>query len=149
MSILTLGQAVEHVGQLGHDFGIERGEALTQLRPPERRHADLGEEDAAVAVGGELDEEEVETARESALGVEDTKLGAHRDGQGLDDLIDRRDQKVFLRDEVVVHEPGGEIRLGRDALNRRPRDAVLHDGGAQALDDLAATWTGETRTSHR
>ena len=95
MSILTLGKAVEHVGQLGHDFGIERGEALAQLRPPERRHADLGEEDAAVAVGRELDEEEVEAARQGALRVEHTQLRA------------------------------------------------------QALDDLAASWTGETRASHR
>lgn len=74
MPILTLGKAVEHVGQLGHDFGIERGEALTQLGPPKRRHADLGEEDAAVAVGRELDEEEIESARQGALRVEDTKL---------------------------------------------------------------------------
>ncbi len=107
MPILTLGKAVEHVGQLGHDFGIECGDALAQLGPPERRHADFGEEDAAVAVGWQLDEEEVEAAREGALRVEDTKLRPQGLCQIAHDLIDGGDQQVFLRHEVVVHEPGG------------------------------------------
>ena len=52
VSSLTLRKAVEHVGQLGHDFGVERGQAFAQLRPAQRRDADLGEEDALIAVRG-------------------------------------------------------------------------------------------------
>jgi len=149
VSFLALGKAVEHVGQLGHDFGIERGDALAQLRPAERRHADLGEEDAAVAIGGKLDEKEIETARERALRIEHAQLRAQRLGQIAHDLIDGRDQQVFLRDEVVVHEPGREIGLGRNALDGGTGDPMLQDRRAQTLDDLAAARTGETRASHR
>ncbi len=146
---LTLGKAIEHGGQLRHDLGIQGRQALAELRPAERRDADLGEEDAAVAVGGELDEEEVETAGERAFRVHHAQLRAERLAQGLHDHVDGRDQEVFLRDEVVVHEAGGQVGLGGDALHGRPRDAVLQDGGPQTLDDLDAPRTGETRTSHR
>ena len=69
--------------------------------------------------------------------------------QVLDDLIDGRDQQVFLRDEVVVDEARGQAGFGGDALHRGLGDAVLQDGGAQTFDDLTAAWSGETRASHR
>jgi len=119
------------------------------LRAAERRDLDLGEEHAAVAVGGELDEEEIEAARQGALGIEDVELGAERRAEVLDDLLDGRDQQVFLRDEVVVHEAGGDVGLGRGALHRRLGDAVLQDRGAEALDDLPAARSRETGSSHR
>jgi len=73
---LTIGKAVEHCSDLGDDLGVERGEALAELRPPYRGDADLCEQDAPVAIGGKLDEEEVETAGERTLGIEHVELGA-------------------------------------------------------------------------
>ena len=140
---------VEERGELRDDLLVECCQTLAQLRAAESRDADLGQQHAAVAVGGVLDEEEVEPAGERALGVEHVELGTERGAGLLDDVIDRRDQKVFLRDEIVVHEPGREIRFGGDALDRRIRDSVLQDGRPQALDDLAAARSRETRTSHR
>jgi hypothetical protein len=149
VSFLTLGQAVEHGRQLRHDLGIEGRQALPELRPAERRHPDLREQDAAVAVGRELDEQEVETANERALRVHHADFGAERLAQGFDDHVDGRDQQIFLRDEVVVHEPGGQVGLGGDALHGGPGDAVLQDRRAQPFDDLAAARSSETRAPHR
>lgn len=149
MSSLALGQAVEHVGQLGCDLGVERGETLPELRSSDGGDTDLGEEDAAVAVGRQLEEEEVQAAGERVLGIEDPELRPQRLGQVVHDLIDGRDQEVFLRDEIVVHEPRRQPRFGRDALDRRAGDAMLHDRGAESFDDLTPAWTGETGASHR
>ena len=146
---LTLRQTVEHARDLGHDLGVELGETFAELWPPNRGDADLGEEDAAIAIGGKLDEEEVEPAREGALGVEHVELGAQRNAELGDHLIDGRDQQVFLRDEVVVHEAGGQIRFRGDALDGRFGDAVLENGGAQTFDDLAAARTRQTLPSHK
>lgn len=140
---------VEKRRELCDDFLVQGCQTLAQLRAAECRDADLGQQDAAVAVGGILDEEEVESARERALGIEHVELGAERGAGVLDDLIDGRDQQIFLRDEVVVHEPGREVRFSGNALDRRVRDPVLQDGRTQTLDDLAAPRTGETRSSHR
>ena len=146
---LTLRKAVEHVGQLGHDLGVERGQTFAQLRPAERRHADLGEDDAAVAVGGELDEEEVEAARERVFRVEQPELRPERFGQVAHDLVDGRDEQILFRHEVVMNEARREARLGRDALDGRAGDAVFEDRREQAFDDLAAAWTREAGASHR
>lgn len=140
---------VEERRELRDDLLVEGCQTLAQLRAAKRRDADLGQQHAAVAVGGILDEEEVEPAPEGALGVEHVELGAERGAGVLDDLIDGRDQEVFFRDEVVVHEPGRKVRFGGDALDRRVGDPVLQDGRAQTLDDLAAARSGETRSSHR
>ncbi len=149
MAAVTIGKAVEQGGELGDDFGVERREAFAELRTAKGGDLDLGEEHAAVAVGGELDEEEVEPAGKGALGVQDRQLGAERRAEVFDDLLDGRDQQVFLRHEVVVHEAGGQVRLGRDALHRRLGDAVLQDRRAQSVDDLAASRSGEASSSHR
>ena len=145
---LTIGQPVEHGGQLRDDLGVQRREAAAQLRPAERRDADLGEQYAARAVGRQLDEEEVETAGERTLGVEDVELGPERRAQILDHLVDSRDQEIFLGHEVMVHQAGGEIGFGGDALHGGFRDAVLEDGGAQSFDDLDAARSGQARASH-
>lgn len=149
MPALAVGQSVEQRRQLGDDLGVQIGEAAPQLRATERRHADLGEQHAAVTVGGQLDEEEVETAGERALGIEHVELGAERRPQILDDLIDGRDQQVFLRLEIVVHETRRQAGFLRDALDGGLGDAVLQDGGAQAIDDLAAARSRETPASHK
>jgi len=149
VTALTVGKAVQQRGELGDDLGVERGEAFAELWPAERGDLDLREEHAAVAVGGELDEEEVEAAGERPLGIEDGELGPERRAQVLDDLLDGRDQQVFLRDEVVVHEARRQVRLDGDALYRGFGDAVLQDRGAQAVDDLAAPRPGEAGSSHR
>lgn len=145
----AVGQAIEHRRQLADDLGVERGDALAQLGPPERGDADLGEEHAARALGRELDEEEVEAAGERALGVEYVQLRFERGAQVLDHLIDGGDQEVFLGLEVMVHEPRREARRGRDALDGRVGDAVLQDRGAQTVDDLTAPRSREARPSHR
>ncbi len=49
---LTFGEPIEHGGQLVDDLGIERRQPLAELRPAERGDADLGEQHAAVALGG-------------------------------------------------------------------------------------------------
>ncbi len=149
MASLAFGQAIEHVGELGRHLGVQRGETFAELRAAHGGDADLREEDAAVAVGRQLEEKEIEPARERAFGIEDPELGSQRLGQVAHDLIDGGDQEVFLRNEVVMHEARGQTRLGGDALHRRAGDAVLHDRGAQSLDDLTAARTGETRSSHR
>lgn len=146
---LAIGKPIEQRGELRDDLGVQRREALAQLRAAERGDANLGEQHAAVAIGGELDEQEVETARERVLGIEDGELGTERAPQILDDLIDGRDQQVFLGDEVVVDETRRQIGLGGDALHRGFGDAVLEDRGAQSFDDLSAARAGETRASHR
>jgi hypothetical protein len=51
VAVLTFGQAVKHVGDLGRHLGVERGETFAELRTAHGGDADLGEEDAAVAVG--------------------------------------------------------------------------------------------------
>lgn len=149
VAALTFGQAIEHRGQLGHDLGIERCDALPELRPAERGDADLGEEHAPRALGRELDEEKVEPAREGALGIEHVELGFQRGPQVLDDLIHRRDQKVLLGLEIMVHQTRRQPRFRGDALDGRVGDPVLEDRGAQTFDDLAAPRTRETRPSHR
>lgn len=148
MATRAVGKTVEHGGQLRHDLGVQGRETSAQLRPAQRGDADFREHDAAGAVRRQLDEEEVESARQRALRVEDVELGAQRSAQILDHLVDRRDQEVFLRHEVVMHQPGGKIRLRGDALNRRLGESVFEDGGAQAFDDLAPARAGETRASH-
>ena len=149
VALATIGQVVEHRRELGHDLFVQRRQTLAQLRAAEGRDADLREEHAAVPIGGVLDEEEVQPARERALGIEDVELGAERRTRVLDDLIDGRDQEVLFRDEIVVHEPGRELRLGGDALHRGVGDSVLQDRRAQALDDLATARTREARSTHR
>jgi hypothetical protein len=67
---VTVGKPVEHCGDLADDLGVERGESFAELRPAERGDADLREQDAAVAIRGELDEEEVEPARQRLLRIE-------------------------------------------------------------------------------
>lgn len=145
----AVGQTVQQVGELGDDFGVERGQALPQLRPSERRDGDLGEEDAARPVGGKLDEQELQAARQCTLGIQDVQLGTQRRPELLEDRVDGRDQQVFLRVEVVVHEAGGHVGLGGDALHRGPRDAVLQNRRPEPVDDLAPSRSGETGSSHR
>jgi hypothetical protein len=149
VALATIGQVVEHRSELGHDLFVQRRQTLAQLRATEGRDADLREEHAAVPIGGVLDEEEIQSARERALGVEHVELGAERRACVLDDLIDGCDQEVLLRDEVMVHEPGRELRLGGNALHRGVGDSVLQNRSAQARDDLATARTRETRSSHR
>lgn len=149
VALAAIGEMIEQCRELGHDFIVQSCQTLAQLRAAKRRDADLGEQDAAVAVGRVLDEEEVEPAVQRALGVEDVELRAERRAGVFDDLIDGRDQEVLLRDEVVVHEPRREIGLGGDALDGGLCDPVLQDRGTQPLDDLAAAWTCEARPSHR
>lgn len=93
----------------------------------ERRDADLLEEDAAVAVGRHLEKQEVEPARERALRIEYVELRLDGIPCVLDDLIDGRDQEVFLGTEVVVHEPRRHPGSRGDALHRRAREPVLDD----------------------
>jgi hypothetical protein len=140
---------VEERGELRDDLFVERCQTLAQLRAAERRHADLGQQHTAVAIGGVLDEEEVQPAGERALRVEHVELGAERGAGILDDLIDGRDQEVFFRDEIVVDEPGRQVRLGGDALHRCIGNPVLQDGRTQALDDLPAARSCEARATHR
>jgi len=149
VATLTIGHPIEQSGELAHDLVVEVGEPPAELGPAQGGDADLGEEDAALAIGRKLDEQEVEAADERALGVEHVELGAERRSEVLDDLLDGGDQQVFLGDEVVVHEAGREIRLGGDALDRCLRDPVLQDRGSEAVDDLAAARPRETRSSHR
>jgi hypothetical protein len=149
VSALAVGQSAEQRRQLGDDLGVQVGEAAAQLRTAERGDADLGEEYAALTVGWQLDEEEVETAGERALGIEHVEQGPERRPLILDDLFDGRDQEVFLRLEVVVHEARRQTGFFRDPLDRRLGDAVLEDRRAQAVDDLAAARPGETPASHK
>lgn len=149
VALPAIGETVEQRRQLGHDLIVQGCQTLAQLRAAKRCDADLGEQDAAVAIGGVLDEEEVEAAREGAFGIEHVELGAERRPGIFDDLIDGGDQEVFLRDEIVMDEAGGEVGLGGDALHRRFGDPVLQDGRAQALDDLTAPGTGEAWATHK
>ena len=146
---LTIGEPLEHGGQLVDDLGVERREALAELRPAEGGHADLGEQHAAIALGGQLDEEEVEATRERALGIEHLQLGAERRAETFDHLIDGRNQQIFLRDEVVVDEAGGKLRFRGDALHGRLGDTVLDDGRAETVDDLTTARSGQARASHK
>ena len=147
--LATIRKLIEQRRQLGHDLLVQGRQPLPQLRAAERRDADLGEQHAAIAVGRILDEQEVQAARERALGIEDVELGAERRPRVLDDLIDGRDQEVFLGHEVMVHEPRRNAGFGGDALHRRVGDPVLENGRAQTFDDLAAARARETRPSHR
>lgn len=149
VAIAAVGEVIEKRRELGDDLLVQGGQTLAQLRAAKCRDADLGEQHTAVAVRRILDEEEVEPAGERALGIEDVELRAERRPGVFHHLIDRRDQEVFLRVEIVVHEPGREVRLGRDALHRRLGDPVLEDRGAQTFDDLPAAWSREARPSHR
>ena len=149
VSMLAIRQPVEQSRQLGHDFFVQGGETLAKLRPPKRGDPDLREENAAFAVGGIFDEQEVEPAREGAFGIEHVELCAERCTQILHDLLDGRDQQVFLRYEVVVDEPGGKPRLGSDPLDRRFGNSVFQDRGPEAFDDLTPARSGEARASHR
>jgi hypothetical protein len=144
----AVGQTIEQCGELVHHFHVQRGDPPAELRAAQRGDPDLGEQNAALLVRGRLDEEEVERAREGALGVEDVELGLQRGAQVLDDLIDGGDQEVFLGDEIVMHQPGRHPGLGGDARDRGTGEPVLHDRGAQAVDDLSAPRLGETRPSH-
>jgi hypothetical protein len=149
VTTLAVGQAIQHRRELADDFGVEIREAAAELRAAERGNADLREKHAARTVGGQLDEEEVETAGQRALGIQHVELGAKRRPQILDDLVDGRDQQVFLRLEVVVHQPGRQAGFLGDALHRGFGDAVLQDRRAQAVDDLAAPRSSETPASHK
>lgn len=88
----AIGQAIEQRRDLVRHVGGQIRQAPAQLRAPERGDGDLLEEDAAVAVGWHLEEEEVERALEGALGIEDVELGLDGLARVLDDLIDRGDQ---------------------------------------------------------
>jgi len=147
--VLAIGQAADERAQLGEHFRVERGDAAAQLRAAERGGADLREQDAPHALGRHLEKEEVERAREGALGIEDVELRFERRLQILDDLIDGRDQQRFLGHEVVVDEAGRHARGCRDALHRCALETVLHDGRAQGVDDLAAARFGEARPTHK
>jgi hypothetical protein len=48
----------------------------------------------------------------------------------------------------MVDETGRDARLGSDALHRGAGKTVLHDRGAQPIDDLPAARRGETGASH-
>ena len=146
--VLAVRQPIEQPSQLGHDFFVQGGEPLAKLRPPERGDPDLREENAAFAVGGILDEQEIEPAHERAFGIEHVELCTEGRTQILHDLLDSRDQEVFLRYEVVVDESGGKSRLRCDPLHRCFGDPVLQDRGPEALDDLTSTRSGETRAPH-
>lgn len=145
----AIGQAIEQGRQLVRHVGGERGQAAPELRAADRGDGDLLEEDAAVAVGRNLDEEEVERAFQGTLRIEDIELGLDGLARVLDHLIDRRDQQVFLRDEVVMDQARGHARIAGDALHRGVRQPVLHDGGTKTVDDLTAARLGEARTTHR
>ena len=145
----AIGKPVEQRRQLIRHVGGEGSEAAPELRAAQRRDADLLEEHAPIAVGGHLEKEEIERAREGALRIEDIQLRLERVTRVRDDLVDRRDEQIFLRREVVMDQSRGESRVGGDALHRRAGEAVLHDRGAQPVDDLAATRLGEARTTHR
>ncbi len=149
MTIMTLGQPIEHRRQLTDDLRVERGEPLAELRTSERGDTDLREEHATVAIGRKLDEEEIESARESALRVEHVELGAQRRAQIFDHLIDRRDEEIFLGHEIVVDQAGGNAGFCGDALDGRLRDAVFQDRRPQAVDDLTAPWSSKARATHR
>ena len=43
VTTLTIGKSVQQGGQFRYDLGVQCREAPAQLRPPERRDADLGE----------------------------------------------------------------------------------------------------------
>ena len=149
VATLAIGQPIEQRRQLRHDLAVEIGEAPAQLRAAQRRDADLGEQHAARAVGGQLDEEEVEPAGECALGIEHVELGAQRRPHLFDHLIDRRDQEVLLGLEVVVHEPRRQTGFLGDALDGRVGQAVLQDRSAETVDDLTAARSGQAPASHR
>lgn len=149
VAVLAIGKPVEQPRQLGHDFLVQSGESLAKLRSPERGDPDLREENAALAVGGIFDEQEVEPARERALGIEHVELCTERRTQILDDLLHGRDQQIFLRYEVMMDESCRKARFGCDPLDRRLGDPVLQDRGPEAFDDLTSTRSGEARASHR
>lgn len=149
VAVLAVRQPIEHRGELGGDLQIECRESLAELRPAERGDPDLGEQHAAVAVGRHLDEEKVEPAGERALGIEHLQLFAERRAQVFDDLVDGRDQQIFFGHEVVMHEPGRQLRFGGDALHRRVRDTVFQNRGAKTVDDLLPPRAREARPSHR
>ena len=145
----AIGQAIEQRGDLARHVRVELGEAAPQLRPAERGDGDLLQKDAAIAVGRHLEEEEVERALEGALRIEDVELGLDGLACILDDQIDGGDQQVFLRVEVMMDQTRGHAGVSGDALHRGVGEAVLHDRGAQAVDDLPAARLGETGASHR
>jgi len=140
---------IEQCDELRDHVLGERREPAAQLRAAERRDADLVEENAALAIGGRLEKQEVERARERPLRIEDVELRFERPARVFDDLIDRRDEEIFFRREVVVDEPRGNTGRQRDALHRCFGEPVLHDRVAQTVDDLAAARLRETRASHR
>ena len=145
----AIGKTIEQRRQLVRHVSGEGREAAPELRAAQRRDADLLEEHAAVAVGGHLEKEEVECALEGALRIEDVELRLERVARVCDDLVDRRDEKIFLRLEVVMDESRWKAGVGGDALHRRAGETVLDDGGAQPVDDLAAPRLGEAWTTHR
>ena len=149
--ILTgaIRQAAEKRRELADDLGVERGDPAAELRAAQRRDADLGEQHVLRAVRRHLEEEVVERTCERALRIEDGDLRHERLALLRDHLVDGGDQERFLRREVVVDEPGGHARLLRDALDRGVGEPVLHDRGAQPLDDLTAARLREARASHR
>jgi hypothetical protein len=145
----AVGQALEQGGQLRDQLGVQLRNALPELRASQRRDPDLGEQQTALAVGAELEQEEIEGAGERTLGVEDVQLGHERGAEVFDHLIDGGDQQIFLGVEVVVDQTGRHLRLLGDALHRRVGEAVLDDGGAEAVDDLPAARLGEAGPSHK
>ncbi len=148
MAAGAIGQAIEQCGELVGHVARERGEPASELRTAQRRDADLLKEHVAVAVRRRLEKEKVQGALDRALGIEDVELRLQRSARVVDDLVDGGDQQVFLGLEVVVDEPRGQIRARRDPLHRRLGEAVLHDRGAQAVDDLPAARLGEARSTH-
>ncbi len=143
-----VGQPIEQRGELRDHVGGQVREPSSQLRTAQRRDADLGEENAARAVRRDLEKEEVERALEGALRIEDVELGLQRPARIVDDLVDGGDEQVFLGLEVVMDEPRRQIRARRDPLHRRLGEAVLHDGGAQPVDDLSTARLREARSTH-
>lgn len=145
----TIGETIEKRGQLGDDFGVQLGDALAELWAPECRDPDLGEQKASLTIGRKLEQQKVESACECALGIEHVQLRHQRRAEVFDDLIDRCDEQGFLGLEVVVDETGRHAGVFRNALHRRVGEAVLDDGGAESVDDLAPTGLRKTRPSHR
>ncbi len=145
----AIRETIEQRRQFGDDFRVQLGDAFAELRAPEGRDPDLGQQQAPLAIGRKLEQQKVERACEGALGIEYVQLRHQGCAEVFDDLVDRCDQQRFLRREVVVNEAGGHAGLCRDALYRGVGETVLDDGGAEAVDDLPPTRPRETRTPHR
>jgi hypothetical protein len=145
----AIGKSLEQGSKLGDHLLVQLGDALAKLWPPHRGDPDLGKEEHSLAVGTELEQQEVEGTGERTLGVEHVQLGQQRCAQILDHLIDGREEEVFLGVEVVVNQAGRDLGLLGDALYGRLGEPVLDDGGTQTVDDLPPARLREARPSHK